>query len=112
MRKRTTTKQIQNVIKNNILILEKSEVYNKITRKTEVIPNENFLESLDYLCESGFFMDAVGWHFERDYKTGIYEIEACRLDGDSNIVIIAYFRKNVGVSEEVVNDALLKAEEE
>ena len=112
MQRKTTTQQLQSAIKNNILILEKSEIYNKTTRETEVILNDKFLESFDFFYESVFFMDAVGWHFERDYKTGIYEIDACRLDGDADIVIIAYFRKNNGVSDEVVNDVLLKVEEE
>lgn len=59
-----------------------------------------------------FFMDAIGWHYERDYKTGIYEIEACRMDGDSNIVITAYFHKDDGEKEEDIDEMLLKIEEE
>ena len=112
MRKRTTTLQIQKAIKSNYLHLIKAEIYNKSTRKTEEIANERFLESFYYLCESGFFMDAIGWHYERDYKTGIYEIEACRMDGDSNIVITAYFHKDDGEKEEDIEEMLLKIEEE
>ena len=112
MRKPTTTLQIQNAIKNNYLHLEKAEIYNKSTRKTEEIPNDKFLESFDFFCESGFFMDAIGWHYERDYKMGIYEIEAGRMDGNSNIVIIAYFRKNDDVADEDVMKILLKVKEE
>ena len=52
MQIKTTTQQIQNAIKNNLLILEKAEVYNKITRKTEEIANEKFLENFNCFCES------------------------------------------------------------
>lgn len=112
MRRPTTTKQIQNVIKNNYLHLEKAEIYNKSTQETEIIPNDKFLESFDFFCESGFFMDAIGWHYERDYKTGIYEIESGRMDGDSDTIITAYFHKSDDVADEDVKKILLKVEEE
>lgn len=112
MQRRTTTKQIQNAIKSNQLILQSAEIYNKSTRKTEEIPNDRFLENFDFLCESGIFMDAIGWHFERNYKNGIYEIDCCRMDGDSDVIITAYFRVNDGVSEEDVDEMLLKIEDE
>lgn len=112
MRRQTTTLQIQNAIKNNILHLEKAEFYNKSTQVTEVIPNDKFMESFDYLCESGFFMDAIGWHYERDYRTGIYEIECSRMDGSVDVIITAYFRKSDDVNEEDIDEMLLKIEDE
>ena len=59
MQRRSSTLQIKNAIKNNQLILEKAEVYNKTTRKTEEITNEKFLESFYYFCESGIFTDSI-----------------------------------------------------
>lgn len=110
--RKTTTLQIKNAIKNNILILIKSEIYNKTTQETEIIPNDIFLESFDYFCESNFFMDAIGWHFERNFKTKKYEIEAGRMDGSVDVIVAADFRKNDGVNEEDVNGMLLKIDDE
>lgn len=112
MQIKTTTQQIQNAIKSNQIVLEKAEVYNKTTRKTEEITKEKFLENFDYFCESGFFVDSIGWYFQKNCKTGIYEVEASRLDGGVDIVITAYFRKGDDVTDEMVKDALLKIEEE
>lgn len=112
MQRKTTTLQIKNAIKNNYLHLEKAEIYNKTTQETETIPNDKFMESFDFLCESGFFADCIGWHFEKNHKTKKYEIEAGRLDGGVDVIITAYFRKSDGVSEEMVKEMLLKAEEE
>ena len=80
MQRRTTTLQIQKAMKSNYLHLIKAEVYNKSTGKTEVIPNDKFLEFFDFFCEAGIFMDAVGWHYERNHKTDNYEIECSRMD--------------------------------
>ena len=104
--------QIKNAIKNNQLILEKAEVYNKTTIKNREITNEKFLESFYYFCESSIFTDSIGWYFQKNCKTGIYEVEAGRLDGGVDIVITAYFRKGDDVTDEMVKDALLKIEEE
>lgn len=112
MTKQTTTIQIQNAIKSNLIILEKAEIYNKTTQETETIPNDNFLESFDFLCESNFFTDAIGWHYERNHKTGIYEVESGRMDGDSDVIIAAYFCKNTDVTDEMLKDSLLKIETE
>lgn len=107
MRRRTTTKQLQQVIANNLLHIAKAEVYYKTSRETEVIPNDKFLECLDFFCESGIFRDAVGWLFEKDNKAGNYEIETGRMDGGVDIIVTAYFCKNDGVDDEDVEKALL-----
>lgn len=112
MRKRTTTKQIQNVIKNNLLILEKSEIYNKTTRKTETIPNDKFLECFDFLCEAGIFVDCIGWHFERNRKTDNYEIETGRMNGDVDIVVTVYLHMDDNTTEEEIEKMLLFEETE
>lgn len=111
MKKRTTTLQIQNAIKNNILILEKAEIYNKSTQETETIPNDKFMESFDFLCEA-IFSQCIGWHYEKNIKTKDYEIECSRRDGSVDVIITAYFCKNDGVSEVDVGEMLLKIEDE
>ena len=110
MRKRTTTLQIQNAIKNNILHLEKAEIYNKSTRKIEEIPNDKFMESFDFLCET-IFAQCVGWHYEKNIKTKDYEIECSRMDGLVDVIVTAYFCKGDGVNEEDI-ERVLKIEEE
>lgn len=112
MRRRTTTQEIQNAIKNNLLILQSAKIYNKTTRKTEEISNDKFMESFDFFCESGLFMDSIGWHFERNFKTKKYEIEAGRMDGSVDVIITAYFHKSDGVNEKDVDEMLLKIETE
>lgn len=109
--RKTTTLQIKNAIKNNILILEKAEIYNKSTQETETIPNDKFMESFDFLCEA-IFSQCIGWHFEKNHKAGNYEIECSRMDGSVDVIITAYFRKNDGVNEEDIDEMLLKIEDE
>ena len=111
MRRKTTTKQIQNAIKNNILLLEKAEIYNKTTQETETIPNDNFLESFDFLCEA-IFSQCIGWYYEKNIKTKDYEIECCRRDGSVDVIVTAYFHKSDGVNEKDVDEMLLKIETE
>lgn len=111
MRKQTTTQQIQNVIRNNMLIPEKVEVYHKTSKKTEVIPNNKFLECFDFFCESGIFMDAIGWHFERNHKTDNYEIETGRMNASVDVIVTAYLRVCDNTTDEEIEKALLFEEE-
>ena len=110
MKRTTTTKQISDVLSNNLLQVAKAEVYYKTSRETNII-TDSFLENFQFLCESGCFVDCVGWHYERDYRTGDYIIETGRGDGDSENIVIAYLRVNDGVSTEEV-EKILKVEEE
>lgn len=110
MKRMTTTKQISDVLSNNLLQVTKAEVYYKISRKTDII-TDSFLENLQFLCESGCFVNCVGWHYERDYRTGDYIIETGRMDGNSENVVIARLRVNGGVSVENI-EKILKIEEE
>lgn len=111
MRKQTTTKKLQQAIKDDLLKLTKVEKYSKSTRRTTTISTDTFKESLEFLCET-LFADAIGWHYERNYKTGNYEIDCGRMDGDSNIVIIAHLCACDGVSREDIDNALNVIEEE
>lgn len=107
MRRRTTTQKLQQVITNNLLHIAKAEVYYKTSRETEVIPNDKFLECFDFFCESGIFMDAVGWHYERNHKTDNYEIECSRMDGSVDVIVTIYLRINGNTTEEEIEKALL-----
>lgn len=111
MRRRTTTQQLNAAIKNELLNITKSELYNKSTHQTNIVSPETFQESLEFLCES-IFVDCIGWHYEFDIKTGQYIIEAGRMDGDSDFIVIAHLCVNDGVSAECVDNALSVIEEE
>lgn len=111
MQKRTTTKKLQQAIKDNLLHIIKAQKYSKSTHKTTTISTETFKDDLDFLCET-IFADCVGWHYERNYKTGNYEIDCGRMDGDSEIVIIAHLCVNDGVKVESVDKTLRAIEEE
>lgn len=110
MKRMTTTKRIRDVLSNNLLQVTKSEVYYKTSRKTDII-TDSFLENLQFLCESGCFMDCVGWHYERDHRTGEYILETGRMDGNSENVVIAHLRVKDGVDVEDI-ERILKIEEE
>lgn len=110
MKRMTTTKQISDVLSNNLLQVTKAEVYYKTSRKTDII-TDSFLENLQFLCESGCFMDCVGWHYERDYRTGEYILETGRMDGNSENVVIAHLRVNDSAKIENI-ERTLKIEEE
>lgn len=110
MKRMTTTKQISDVLSNNLLQVAKAECYYKTSRKTDII-TDSFLENLQFLCESGCFVDCVGWHYERDYKTGDYIIETGRMDGNSENVVMAYLRVNDSANIENI-ERTLKIEEE
>lgn len=97
MKRMTTTKQIRAVLSNNLLQIAKAEVYHKTSRETDII-TDSFLEDFQFLCESGCFMDCVGWHYERDYRTNDYIIETGRMDGDVDTIVTVYLRVNDGVN--------------
>lgn len=88
----------------------KAEVYHKTSRETDII-TDSFLENFQFLCESGCFVDCVGWHYERDYKTGDYIIETGRMDGNSENVVTAYLRVNDNANVENIERTLLFVEE-
>lgn len=91
MRKATTTQKLQQAITKNLLIVKKVEMYHKSTRQTNEITADTFRDSLYFLCET-IFSDALGWHYERDYKTNAYIAECGRMDPDSEIIISVCLR--------------------
>ena len=110
MKRMTTTKQISDVLSNNLLQVAKAEVYHKTSRETNII-TDSFLENFQFLCESGCFVDCVGWHYERDYRTGDYIIEAGRMDGNSENVVTVYLRVGEDVDVEDIEGSLLYEED-
>ena len=89
MRRKTTTKKLQQAIKDDLLKLTKAQKYNKSTRKTTTISTDTFIESFDFLCET-LFADCVGWHYEYDINAKQYIIEAGRMNGDADFIFIAH----------------------
>ena len=112
MRKRTTTKQLNSAITNNLLHITKAEIYYKTSRKTETIDVDKFKDSLDFLCESGVFSDAIGWHYERDYKLNGYITECGRENPDTEIIVTVYLGVGEGVIGEKIEKMLEVTEEE
>lgn len=111
MQRKTTTRQLQQAITNNLLKPIKVEKYSKSTRRTTTISTDTFKDDLDFLCET-IFADCVGWHYERDYRTGEYIIEAGRMNGDVDFIFIAHLCVNDGAKREDIDNALRVIEEE
>lgn len=105
MQKQTTTKQLQQAVRNNLLIIEKAERYSKTTHEGEEIPADTFRESLDFLRET-LFADAVRWHYEKKLKTDHYETECFRMSPHSDIIVIAHLCAKDGVSDKDIEEAL------
>lgn len=112
MRKLTTTKKINDAINNHLLHIAKAEVYYKTSGKTETMDTDRFTENFSFLCESGIFMDAIGWHFEQDCKTGLYITECGRMNPDTEVIISVYLDVCEGVKGEDINMVLNVEEEE
>lgn len=111
MKKRTTTKQLNTAITNGLLQVTKAECSYKSSNRIDEISKDKFKESLEFLGET-LFADCVGWHYERNNQTGQYIVEAGRMDGDSDIIVIAYLCAGDDVSREVIDSALMIIEEE
>lgn len=112
MRKRTTTKQLNSAITNNLLHITKAEVYYKTSRKTEIIDSDKFKDNLDFLCESGVFADFVDWHYERDISVkDEYKVDSGSMNPYSENVVTVYLRVNDGANVEDI-ERILKIKEE
>lgn len=112
MRKITITKKINETINNNLLQITKAQAYYKTSGKTEIIDTDRLTENFSFLCESGIFMDAIGWHYERDCKTGLYVTECGRMNPDSEIIITVYLSVCNGACTENIEKELNVMEEE
>ena len=112
MRKVTTTTKINGALTNNLVKAEKVEVYYKTSGKTEIMDTNKFTENFSFLCESGIFLDAVGWHYKRDIETNGYIAETGRMNPDTEVVITVYLGICNGACKENIEKALLFLEEE
>ena len=110
MKRRTTTQKLQQTLSNNLLTIEKAETYNKTTRQTDVISADTFKDSLDFLCET-IFAPCIGWYFEKDCKTGNYEVDCGRMNPNTDLIVIAHLRANDNVTTEDIEQALLFLED-
>ncbi len=111
MKRLTTTQKISEAISNNLLRIKRAEIYHKTSRKTETMDADRFQENLDFLCESGCFADAIGWHYEKDCKSGRYIVESGRKNPDADLIVIAHLCACNGVSDEDIENALLFQED-
>lgn len=112
MRKVTTTSKIKVAINNEMLKVTKAEIYYKTLGTTEVVNTDLFCESLDFLCKSGIFADALGWHYRIGDKTNSYIAETGRMNPDSEIIITVYLDVCEGACKENVEKVLSVTEEE
>lgn len=112
MRKRTTTKQLNSAIINNLLKVQKAEIYHKTTSKIEPIANDTLVENLQFLSESGVFSDCISWRFEKACKTNGYIAECSRTDGNSENIVTVHLSVGDGVNAEEINEILRVIEEE
>ena len=111
MKKQTTTRQLNTAITNKLLHITKSEIYPKSTCQANIISPNTFKESLEFLNET-LFANCVSWHYERNNQTGQYIAECGRMNGDSDIIVIAYMSVGDDVSREVIDSALMMVEED
>ena len=110
MKRMTTTKQISDVLSNNLLQVAKAECYHKTSRETDII-TDSFLENFQFLCESGCFVNCVGWHYERDYTKDEYKVDSGAMNPYSENVVTVYLRVNDGANVEDI-ERILKIKEE
>lgn len=112
MKKRTTTKQISTAITNGLLLVTKAECSYKSSDRIDELSKETFTESLDFLCHSGIFVDAIGWHYEKDYQTGQYIAETGRMNPNTEIIVTVYLDVCNGACKENVEKVLEVTEKE
>lgn len=112
MRRRTTTGQINSALSNDLLSIQKVEVYYKTSRETETMDVDTFKDYLDFLCESGLFADFVDWHFEMNpYEKGGFIIDSGAKNPCSENIVTVYLRISEDVNVENLERVLLFEEE-
>lgn len=114
MKRNTTTKQLNDAITNNILAVTKVKCeYKEIEECTEIINNDAFIESLQYLNESGVLAANVDWKYEKSiHSNGEYIVESGRMNPYAGNIITVHIRACDGVSDDEVETLLKKEESE
>ncbi len=111
MRRKTTTKQIRDVLSNNLLQVTKAECSYKSSSRIDEISKEAFKDNLDFLIESGAFANLVNWHYERSLSGGEYIVDCGAMNPYSETIITANLRVNDDVNAEDIDKALLFQED-
>lgn len=112
MRRRTTTGQINSALSNDLLSIQKVEVYYKTSQETETMDVDTFKDYLDFLCESGLFADFVDWHFEiNPYEKGGFIIDSGAKNSYSENIVTVYLRISEDWNVENIEKILLFEEE-
>lgn len=112
MKRRTTTAQLNEALKTNLLTVTKVECYYKSSHQTNVVDAKSFLADFQFLCEANVFRNCVGWIYQRDNRTGEYILESGYSDADSENIITIRMRVNDGVKTEEIEKTLLYVEGE
>ena len=111
MGRRTTAKQLYDVLSNDLLKVTKAEIHHKSSEHVDNLGGDTLKGSLDLLSQT-IFAGMVDWHFEKDPKArGGYIFDSGRLNPFSEDVIIVHLRVNDGVTIEDI-ERLLKFVEE
>lgn len=110
MKKRTTAKQLNSAITNNLLIPQKAELYHKDSGKTDII-TDSFAEDLAFLCET-IFASCISWRFEKDINTNSYIVETGRTEGNVENIITVHLCTGDGVIDGDLEKVLVVEETE
>lgn len=112
MQRRTSTKQLQDAITNNLLQVKKAECHYKSSNRIDEISRKTFLDNLAFINESGVFADFVDWHYEKNLsEKDEYIFESGAMNPYSENVIIVHLRANESVNDAEINETLLFQEE-
>lgn len=112
MRRRTTTKQLLEVITNGLLQITKAECSYKSCDHIDEISKETFLDSLAFINESGVFANFIDWHYERDlYENGGYILDSGAMNPYTETIVTVFLRVADGVNVEDIERELLFLEE-
>lgn len=111
MKRRTTTKQLQNAITKGLLEVRKAECSYKSSSQIDEMSRETFLDNLASINESGVFAGFVDWHYESNLSKRGYVLDSGAMNPYSETIVTAYLRVNDGVDAGDVEKALLFEEE-
>ena len=108
MRKRTSTKQLLEAIKSNLLQVRKAECSYKSSNRIDELSKETFLDNLAFINESGVFSDFIDWHYERNLsEKGEFVLDSGSLNPFTDTIVTAYLRVNDSTNEEELERMLL-----
>lgn len=112
MQRRTTTRQINTAITNNLLQVVKAECRYKSSDRIDEIGSDTFIENLQFVCESGVFADFADWHYERNLseKDG-YIFSSGSMNPYTENMITVYMRIANGACSENIEKELLFLED-